>query len=83
MRSPTQKKIMEQTAITNPQALKARMSEKMLPLYAVIPVLMGSHGAGRVRLLPLITAGKFPEACFEFVIPSQEGIHDGCPFSRA
>jgi hypothetical protein len=32
---------------------------------------------------PLITAGKFPEACFEFVIPSKEGIHIGCPLSRA
>jgi len=26
---------------------------------------------------------QFPEACFEFVIPSNEGIQDGCPFSRA
>jgi hypothetical protein len=32
---------------------------------------------------PLITAGKFPEACFEFVIPSKEGIHNGCPLSWA
>jgi hypothetical protein len=25
----------------------------------------------------LITPGELPEACFEFVIPSKEGIHAG------
>jgi hypothetical protein len=41
MKSPSQKKRSEQAAITNPQALKTRMSDKMLSLFSVIPVLMG------------------------------------------
>jgi hypothetical protein len=51
-------------------------------MVAITPVL---NRKGRVKwALPfLITVGKFPEACLEFVIPSKEGIQTGCPLSRA